>query len=206
MEAKAAAKKENILGRTWAYLKRDTWDSWLVSIILVFVVIKFVFFPGLSLITGTSLPLVVIESCSMYHGTNFDDWWFSNGVWYENNDISKEEFLKFSAKNGMNKGDIIITWGRGGENLGNVIIFKPVNSAAKYPIIHRVVKENPLATKGDHNLQQLTPNNNLQNIDETSISQEQVIGKSVFRIPLVGWIKLIFFEPFKSPEQRGLCG
>ncbi|MCU0642504.1 MAG: hypothetical protein MUF61_02920, partial [archaeon] len=120
--------------------------------------------------------------------------------------LSKEQFSEFSARNGMNKGDIIITWGRGERNVGDIIIFKPnAESTARYPIIHRVIRETPTATKGDHNLQQLMKDNNLQKLDETSISDEQIIGKSVFRIPLLGWIKLIFFEPFKSPEQRGLC-
>ena len=74
--------------KTWAYLKRDSWDSWLVSLALTFVFIKFVFFPVPGFTMRTSLPLVVVESCSMYHSTDFDDWWERNSVWYENKDIT----------------------------------------------------------------------------------------------------------------------
>jgi hypothetical protein len=66
--------KKNPIKAFWEYLKKDTWDSWLVSMILLVLIIKFVFFPVLGLITHTSLPIVIVESCSMYHESSFDDW------------------------------------------------------------------------------------------------------------------------------------
>jgi len=176
------------------YLKKDSWDSWLVSLALVFVFIKFIFFPLLSLATGSSLPLVVVESCSMYHETNFEDWWFKNSAWYEQNDISKEDFMQYSFKNGLNKGDIIITWNYGEYKKGDIIIF---SAPTQYPLIHRIISDNKLSTKGDHNPGQLTI--------EEEISEDKIIGKAIAKIPLLGWLKLIFFEPFKSSDQRGLC-
>jgi signal peptidase I len=181
-------------GKIWNYLKKDTWDSWLVSLVLVFIFIKFIFFPLLSLITGTPLPLVVIESCSMYHPDKFDDWWYRNAVWYESKGISKEDFESYRFKNGLNKGDIIITWGHADYREGDVIIF---TAGTQYPIIHRLISNSKLTTKGDNNPSQLEI--------ERNIESEQVLGKSIFRIPLVGWLKLIFFEPFKPAEERGLC-
>src|SRR3989339_792378 len=47
--------------------KDDTWKGWIFSIIFIFIFIKFIFFPTLSLITGTQIPLAIVESCSMYH-------------------------------------------------------------------------------------------------------------------------------------------
>src|SRR3989344_3610592 len=176
------------------YLKKDTWDSWLVSLLLVFVFIKFIFFPLLSLLTGSPLPLVVVESFSMYHSSNFEDWWANNSAWYEQNKISKQEFEEYSFKNGLNKGDIIITWGHSEYKRGDVIIFR---APAKYPLIHRIISENEISTKGDHNPAQLEI--------EKSISQDKIIGKAALKIPLLGWLKLIFFEPFKAKEQRGFC-
>ena len=73
----------------WKFLKKDTWQSWVVSLILAFIIIKFIFFPGLSFVMGTSLPLVVVESCSMYHEADFEKWWESNSAWYERNGITK---------------------------------------------------------------------------------------------------------------------
>src|SRR3989344_1352780 len=81
--------------KVWLYLKQDTWHSWLVSIILIILLIKFILFPVLSFITGTPLPLVVVESCSMYHNSGFNNWWISNSAWYENRNIEESDFLLF---------------------------------------------------------------------------------------------------------------
>jgi hypothetical protein len=156
------------LRRFWAFLKEDTWQSTVVTLILLVVLIKFIFFPLLSFVTGSSLPLVVIESCSLYHGGSFDAWWNGNSEWYELRGIQKSEFKEFPYKNGLNKGDIIFVWGRGERELGDIIIFEPnLESKARHPIIHRIVSEDPLGTKGDNNAKQLTISNNGQNIDET---------------------------------------
>ena len=187
-------KSKETLKKAWDYLKRDTWDSWLVSLVLVFIFIKFIFFPLLSLLMGSSLPLVVVESCSMYHSSSFDDWWFQNGIWYEENKISKSDFLSYPLKNGLNKGDIILTWGRTDYKKGDIIIFE---ASTTYPLIHRIISDKEISTKGDHNLGQLPI--------EKDISNERIIGKAIARIPLLGWLKLIFFEPFKPENQRGLC-
>ena len=180
--------------RFWRFLHEDSWYSWIVSLILIVIFIKFVFFPLLSLLTGSSLPLVVIESCSMYHESNFDEWWDKNAAWYEARNISKEDFKSFNYKNGLNKGDIILVTGWGEYEKGDVIIF---NAATAHPIIHRIVDVNPLATKGDHNLNQLDI--------EKNINEENIIGKASFRLPFVGWVKLAIFELLRSESERGLC-
>ncbi len=187
-------KPKEMFKKSWDYLKRDTWDSWLVSLVLVFLVVKFIFFPLLSLATGSPLPLVVVESCSMYHSSDFDDWWFQNKAWYEENDISKEDFLKYKFQNGLNKGDIILTWGHSDYVRGDIIIF---NAETTYPLIHRIISSKKISTKGDHNLGQLPV--------EKDIQESQILGKAIVKIPFLGWLKLIFFEPFKPENQRGFC-
>lgn len=183
-----------VLKKFWKYLKKDTLDAWLVSLILVFLVIKFIFFPALSFFTGTSLPLVVVESCSMYHGAEFNEWWKRNEAWYESRGINETEFEDFPFKNGMNKGDIVFVLGRENVKMGDVIIFE---SSFKHPLIHRTVKEDPIGTKGDNNFGQLD--------EERNIEKEQVLGKAAFRLPGLGWLKLIFFEGLRPTEQRGFC-
>ncbi|MFH1425606.1 MAG: hypothetical protein ABIG28_02665 [archaeon] len=196
----------NYIKRFGAFLKEDTWPSWIVSLILLVAIIKFIFFPALSFITSSPLPLVVIESCSLYHGASFDSWWNSNGVWYENKGITKSDFESFHYKNGLNKGDIIFVWGRTDYNIGDIIVFQPNPEAtAPHPIIHRIIQENPFGTKGDHNFGQLTFANSPQKIDETSIPEEKIFGKATFKVPLLGWIKLVFFEPFRESQERGFC-
>jgi len=176
------------------FLKEDSWQSWIVGISLVVVFVKAIFFPLLSLITGTALPLVVIESCSMYHDSSFENWWSENYAWYESHGINKEVFENFSFKNGLNKGDIILVWGKDKLSLGDIIIFK---SQTNYPIIHRIVNTSPLDTKGDNNSGQLSLEKNIKN--------ENIMGKAIFRIPYLGWVKLIFFDITKPQSERGPC-
>jgi len=59
-------KKEIKKAWNWVW-NSDSILSWIVALILIFILIKFVFFPLLSLIFGTSLPLAGVESSSMDH-------------------------------------------------------------------------------------------------------------------------------------------
>lgn len=197
----------------------DSWLSWIVALIIIYISVKFIFFPGLSLILGSSLPLAGVESSSMDHQIvmddferlilcndiysneekkeighiNFDKYWDICGGWYEKENITKEQFSRFSLNNGFRKGDVIVVWGRFNPKIGDVIIFKPNrDSMAPRPIIHRIVSINNriIQTKGDHNGKQLTSDNNIYKTDETSITQDQIIGKAIIKIPYLGWPKI----------------
>ena len=177
-----------------SFLKEDTWPSWIVALALVIAFIKAIFFPALSIITGAPLPLVVVESCSMYHPAPFENWWTDNSAWYKTNNISKETFARFPFKNGINKGDIIVVWGHDSYNLGDIIIF---NSRTRYPVIHRIISTEPLSTKGDNNPDRFSI--------EENIAGNTLMGKAVGRIPYLGWVKLIFFDFLKPGSARGFC-
>jgi len=192
----------------WFLLWKDesVW-GWIFSIIFIFLFIKFIFFPVLSLITGTSLPLAIVESCSMYHQggifSNLDSWWSRHDSKYSNLNMTKSEFIDFSLKNGFNKGDILFIVGTNPEKLkiGDVIIF---NGGQKNPIIHRIInirEENGkriFSTEGDNNNGQLSV--------EKDINENQIIGKAIFKlVPYVGWGKLIFYESQQLPENKGFC-
>ena len=187
------------LKKTIEFLRKDTWPSMIVSVILIILIIKFMVFPALSLVTGSKLPVVIVESCSMYHESSFDSWWESNSGFYNARGIEKEDFELFTLKNGLNKGDIVIIINNGEYKKGDIIVFQ---SETKYPLIHRIIEENPIGTKGDHNSDQISLNG--KNI-EKKIQEERIIGKAVGKVPLLGWIKLIIFELFKDKNQRGFC-
>jgi signal peptidase I len=187
--------------------KDNSLKGWLVSILFLFIVIKLIFFPLLNLITGTALPMVIVESCSMYHEGNlfseFDNWWEDNELKYISRNIEKSEFQEFPLKSGFNKGDILFVLGVQPEEIevGDIIIFE---ANYKHPIIHRVVKiqekNNQLifSTLGDNNQGQLE--------EEKQIYSDQIIGKAVAKpAPYLGWVKLIFFEHQKPVSQRGFC-
>ena len=187
-------KTKKLLKKTWPFIwEEDSIWSWIVNVILAFILIKFIVYPGLGLLLSTSHPVVAVVSESMEHNEmKFDDWWDKNNNWYVDNGINLDQFEKFSLKNGFNKGDIMILAGRDAENIaiGDVIVFR---SNRKDPIIHRVVKKTEsgnLQTKGDNNKDSIK--NSL--LDETDISEDRIIGKAVLKIPYLGYIKIGFVE------------
>ena len=208
---KRKGQKGGFLKQTWDFLwNGDSLLSWVAFVVVIFVFIKLIFFPLLSLATGTVLPLAIVESCSMHHDDKFDGWWDENKNWYEGRDIEKENFESFPLKNGFSKGDIFFVLGTKKEKLkiGDVIIFS--GGKNDRPIIHRVVGLDTLETKGDNNPSQFSSRKNSkqnpEEIDETDIKEEKIIGKvTPIRIPFIGWIKLIFFEPFRSEDSKGFC-
>jgi hypothetical protein len=190
-------REENNLKNFWDWLwnSESIW-SYLVFLVLVFIIVKFIFLPGLSFIFQTSLPLAIVESSSMDHYSlqtpgisgnsicgktfensqffNKDEYWATCGDWYtQNTNITKEEFNGFN----FNK-DI---------QIGDVLIF---NGGRSNPIIHRVISLNPIQTKGDHNSAQLP--------EEKNISPAQIIGVAKAKVPYVGWVKLFFVELFSK--------
>jgi len=190
--------------RVWAFLHEDSWASLVVTLVIAFVVIKFVFFPGLSFVTGTDLPLVIVESCSMYHSDGLEEV-LDNSV-YDGWGIDLLSAVDWDFKRGMSKGDVIFVVKAKDVEVGDVIIFTPKGSKSPYPIIHRVVTVGETySTKGDHNPNQLTTNNNPHGTDETNISEDEFVGKALFKVPFIGWAKLIFFEGRQPNGNKGLC-
>jgi len=192
-------KVKKLLKKIWHFIWEDNsiW-SWIVNIILAFILIKFIVYPGLGLVLSTSHPVVAVVSKSMEHNMKFNEWWDKNKAWYLQNGIEKEDFEIFSLKNGFNKGDIMVLIGKDAENIevGDVIVFR---GNRKDPIIHRVVDKRQnnsiinFQTKGDNNKDSIK---NSQ-LDEINIREEEIIGKAVIRIPLLGYIKIGFVELLK---------
>jgi len=120
----------SIFKRFWKFLKEDSWQSLIVNLILAFVIIKFVLFPLASLVTGTALPLVIVESCSMYHSGNLEDV-LSNSI-YSDYNINIDNTSSWSLRNGFSKGDIIFVVGPKDLKVGDIIIF---NAGQNNPII-----------------------------------------------------------------------
>ncbi|HIH11170.1 TPA: signal peptidase I [Candidatus Woesearchaeota archaeon] len=196
--------------RVWHFLwKDDSAWSWVANVIVAFLVIRFVVYPVLGIVLGTSYPIVAVISESMEHGLHnddlcgtkmdffresFDNYWDTCGGWYEQRNITKTGFQDFPFENGFDKGDVIILWRAHAQNVrvGDVLIFQ---GNRPQPIIHRVVRvweENGkiyYQTKGDHNSDSITGQ-----WGEIRINQDRIIGKGLIRIPYLGWIKILFVE------------
>jgi signal peptidase I len=169
--------------RLWRIIwKEDSLLSWIINVVLAFLLVKFIIYPGLGFFLGTGLPVVAVVSSSMEHnGLDFDSWWEVNKEFYIGKEITQEKFSNYSFKNGFNKGDIMVLYGDRFVGRGDVIVFQ--NNNFRYPIIHRIVdEETGYITKGDNN----------QIPDSKRVSPSEVIGKAVFRIPYLGWVKIWF--------------
>jgi len=192
-------KAKKILKKTWYFIWEDNsvW-SWIVNVVLAFIIIKFIVYPGLGLVLTTTHPVVAVVSESMEHNMQFEGWWDDNKGWYEERGIDKEQFDTFSLKNGFNKGDIMVLLGKDPNNIeiGDVIVFR---SSRKDPIIHRVVNKSEngnivyFQTKGDNNKDSIKTNQ----LDETRINEDRIIGKAVLKVPLLGYVKIGFVEFLK---------
>ena len=117
---------KSYLKKFWNFIwYDDSALSWIVNIILAFVLIKFVIYPGLGFILGTDYPVVAVVSESMEHNENFNSWWSNSKKWYEQNGITEEQFSLFNFKNGFNKGDIMVLMGEKPADIqiGEIIVF-----------------------------------------------------------------------------------
>ena len=168
---------KDFLKKVWYFIWHDdSLLSWVVNVLLAFIIVKFIVYPGLGFIFGTSYPLVAVVSCSMEHNIEFNSWWEQNKEFYEKINISKENFENFPFKNGINQGDIMVLKSGSNIKIGDIIVF---SSSNQNPIIHRIIDLNPLKTKGDNN-----------KISDPNTGQ--VLGKAIFRTPYLGWIKIGF--------------
>jgi len=203
------SKLKQVLKKVWHFIwVEDSIWSWLANIVIAFVLIKFIVYPGLGLALGTPYPIVAVVSSSMEHrGQDFNTWWDANQAWYAAHGITKEQFLAYPMKNGFNKGDIIVLKGTKPSEVreGSIMVFKSSRDYPKPdPIIHRVVElksdgsgDNLYQTKGDNNRDSI--NNSCDPatrtcIQEYGIEQSQVLGFAVFRVPYLGYIKIWFFD------------
>ncbi|MGV8172222.1 MAG: signal peptidase I [Candidatus Woesearchaeota archaeon] len=201
------------LKKFWNFLwNEDSILSWIVNIALAFLIIKFLVYPGIGLALGTDLPVVAVISESMEHDGNFEEWWNSpavcdnndtvksctQGDWYADNGITKDEFTSFDMHNGFNKGDIIVLKGTTFEKaeIGEVLVYQ---SKLTYPVIHRITGKNDvIETKGDHNPKQIYDSK----INEKYITKDQIIGKAWLRIPYLGYVKIWFAQLLQYITQH----
>lgn len=187
--------------KIWRFIwDEDSIWSWLANIVLAFLLIKFIVYPGLGFVLGTQFPIVAVVSGSMEHKTPFETWW--NGECctnqqcttknqhediYKKHSITKENFVTFPHTSGFNKGDIMILKGANEIKQGDVIVF--MAEGRQDPIIHRLIKitDRSYTTLGDNNCGSIAD-------FEKTIRQEKIIGKAFIRIPLLGWLKIFFVD------------
>ncbi len=211
-------QKKGVLSSIWNFLwYDDSFISWILNVLIAFLLIKFVIYPGMGFLVGTQYPLVAVISGSMDHeleasmicgriaspeySASFDDFWKECGSWYENQNINKDTFAQFPLKHGFRRGDIILLYGKKPENIniGEIIVFSAVDTSRKPdPIIHRVIEVNKVSgqvkTKGDHNPTIIGDSI----IAEHQIGYQRILGVAAFRLPYLGYVKIFAVDLLDS--------
>lgn len=85
------------------------------------------------------------------------------------------------------RGDMIFVVGADEYGVGDIVVFDSPDK--KYPIIHRVaeVRDGGIISKGD--------NNPISDEGRWGVIPfEKIYGKAALKIPVLGWVKMIFVE------------
>src|SRR3989344_1025688 len=191
---------QGTLSKIWRFIwDEDSAWSWIVNVILAFLIIKFLLYPALGWALGTPVPIVAVVSGSMEHTGNFDAYWNNPiccdqsctqkaipGEYYEGVNITNQDFRKFDFVNGFNKGDIMILTGAETVEQGEVLVYL---TNRPDPIIHRVID---IQSEGGSNIFKTKGDNNCASGDfEQAIPETHVLGKAEWRIPFLGWVKIL---------------
>ncbi|MFP4402170.1 MAG: signal peptidase I [Candidatus Nanoarchaeia archaeon] len=203
--------------------KGDDLLSHVLFFVVLFILFKFILLPSIGFVLNTSYPMTAIVSESMEQDLNdrvcgkvpssSATYWQTCGTLYEQEfNISGEEFELFPYSDGMNRGDVIIVYGKDPSNInvGDIVLFKGQDKVqlpngeeeSRFyldygPIIHRVVEkkfENDtyyFTTKGDNNPQVISY--------EKNIPQEDIIGVAVIRVPYLGLINYWAYQYVIGP-------
>ena len=71
------------------------------------------------------------------------------------------------------------------------------------------IVDNNIANLSNYFTEIKTDNSLVTSVDlsiEKEISTNQILGVARFRpAPYLGWLKLIIYEPLRSPSERGFC-
>lgn len=208
--------KKNILLKLWDYIwKSDSLGSYILNFLLAFVLIKYIFFPGIGFLLDTNYPIVAVVSGSMEHkivngqicsvqfqdsrnqNLDYDSWWEYCGSYYQSNyGLSKENFSNFKYSNGLNIGDVMILRGKDPSNIkpGEILVFIPEQREFylnKGPVIHRVMKVEKNETGGY--IFQTKGDHNPMSFEgfEREIPEEDILGVAEVRIPYLGYPKIL---------------
>jgi len=149
------------------------------------VLIAFLLNQALAVALSTNLPVVAVVSNSMLHDSTTESThynWLMQNLGYNRTYVDS-----FPVVNGFSKGDLPIVQGSKEYKVGDVIVYSVAGQKA--PIIHRIIKINSdgtFMTKGDHN-SALLP-------FEPRVTVQQIHGRVIFVVPLLGWFKVIETE------------
>lgn len=181
----------DFLKKVWNFLwKEESLASYLAFILVVFLFLRFAFFPAFLFVTGYSDVAAVVSS-SMERNELTEHTFYR---WLEQNDFDMEEVEEWPFLDGLDIGDVIFVRKAEPEDIqvGDVVLFY----SNRKQIVHRVVfiEEDRgnyyYTTKGDANMR--------ISESETDIPYDLIRGKLVGRVPYLGYPRAIlsYITPF----------
>ena len=214
---------KTILKKIWWFIwESDSIWSWIVNIILAFIIIKFLVYPGLGLLLQTSYPVVAVVSGSMEHKTvhpcslmtpagcaqRNDEYYEMCGINFDkkqnvNFDFFWETCGKWYENNtDITKEDFSNFELKNGFNTGDIMVLygtKPEKIKQGDTIVymsksaHYPIIHRVIAVEKGETPSFITKGDHNAG-EDTVINENQVIGKVALRIPLLGWIKIGFVK------------
>ncbi|HDQ60074.1 MAG TPA: signal peptidase I, partial [Candidatus Woesearchaeota archaeon] len=182
-DVKSCKGPKCILKRFWHFVwDEESLASYTVFILLAFVLLRFIIFPGFLFVSGFS-DVAAVVSTSMHHGESIE-YTFDN--WLKFNNYSDEEVSLWPYQNGLDVGDVIAVKQFPPDKIyvGDIVLFY----SPKGQIIHRVVeiRENNgnfyYTTKGD-------ANGDIGDL-ERELSYDMIKGKLIGKVPYLGYPKV----------------
>jgi len=206
--------------KVWHFIwHEDSAASWIVNVILAFILIKFLVLPGLGFVMDTSHPVVAVVSGSMEHKLTPTCATAINGVCqvYNKNkfmicgeELQEKVSVNFDTywsicgdryeKLGINKEQFGSFSFKNGFNTGDIMI---VGSPDTFEVGDVIVfwdgqREFPLihrvVKQNETHFSTLGDHNSGFVRTEKDVSKEKVIGKALFRVPFLGNIKIWFIN------------
>jgi signal peptidase I len=206
--------------KLWWFIWEDNsvW-SWIVNIILAFVLIKFIVYPGLGFALGTTHPIVAVVSGSMEQNLghpcavrnpsgicvdyNKNLWEICGNTFEEKQSIDRDSFWQYCGGWYTENTDIVREdfeefRFKNGFNKGDIMILSRPTNIEVGDVV--VFGSNQFGDPIIHRVVSVSEDsvatkgdhNNGQAEFEKTIPQEQLIGKAQIRVPWLGWIKIGF--------------
>ncbi|MFA5797412.1 MAG: signal peptidase I [Candidatus Woesearchaeota archaeon] len=212
-----------LLKKIWHFIwYEDSVWSWIINIIIAFVLIKFIIYPGLGLLLGTNLPIVAVVSESMDHGmvqkctqcnyltescTKYQYeicGQYSDTRTSLNTDEYWSKCGKWYEDRGITK-EMFSTYKMdSGFAKGDIILLKGINYD-KLTVGDIIVFQSGLpypiihrVVKIDDVIQTKGDHNSAQiedtNVNEKYVTKDKIIGRAWIRIPYLGYVKIWFVD------------
>ena len=174
----------------------------------------------LGFLLNTSTPINVVTSCSMLPILDRGDLIILQGSQIRtrtieiNHSISPQDFVSEPCKlreiaTGNERQETCIVGLKVDGNVqlfdkfGDIVVYEPKNSLRNIgPVVHRAVLRikykgiDNYVIKGDNN-----PSPDLFGISESFATEEDILGKVIFRAPYLGYLKLFLSMQFEEPNN-----